>query len=168
MKKVAVIMGSKSDFEIVQKGVHILKDFQVPFEVHILSAHRTPEALKSFAMQARAKGFGVVVAAAGKSAHLAGVIASLTTLPVIAIPMLTSDLGGLDSLLSSVQMPRGIPVACVGIDASENAALLALEILSVGEPSLQEKLAKKRQEQEEKILQEDQEMHLVYSKENHA
>ncbi|MFC3847298.1 5-(carboxyamino)imidazole ribonucleotide mutase [Helicobacter baculiformis] len=166
MKKVAVIMGSKSDLPIVQKAIEILQDFHVPFEAHILSAHRTPEALKKFASQAHAHGFGIVIAAAGKSAHLAGVVASLTTLPVIAIPMLTSDLKGVDSLLSSVQMPSGIPVACVGINASENAALLALEILAINEPSLQNKLTCKRQEQEEKILKADQEIYLTY-KESH-
>ncbi|CAM2762744.1 5-(carboxyamino)imidazole ribonucleotide mutase [Helicobacter felis] len=164
MQKVAVIMGSKSDLEIVQKAFGILEEFEIPFEAHIFSAHRTPEALKAFAVQARDQGFGVLIAAAGKAAHLAGVIASLSTLPTIAIPMRGNDLQGLDSLLSSVQMPAGIPVACVGINAAENAALLAIEILALNSPKLQDKLAQKRQQQAMQILKEDQNIHLEYSR----
>ncbi|WP_104706625.1 5-(carboxyamino)imidazole ribonucleotide mutase [Helicobacter bizzozeronii] len=155
MEKVAVLMGSQSDMPIVQEGIKILQDFGVPFEWRILSAHRTPQALKSFVLEG---GCGVFIAVAGKAAHLAGVVASLTTSPVIALPILTSDLGGLDSLLSSVQMPKGIPVACVGINAASNAALLALQILALNDPLLAQKLTKQRQEQESQVLQADLEL----------
>ncbi|TSA81755.1 5-(carboxyamino)imidazole ribonucleotide mutase [Helicobacter mehlei] len=155
MEKVAVLMGSQSDTPIVQEGVKILQDFGAPFEWRILSAHRTPQALKSFVLES---GCSVFIAAAGKAAHLAGVIASLTTRPIIALPILTSDLGGLDSLLSSVQMPKGIPVACVGINAASNAALLALQILALNDPLLAQKLTKHRQEQESQVLQADLEL----------
>lgn len=158
MKKIAVVMGSKSDLPIVEKGLNILKEFQMEFEVHILSAHRTPEATKEFASNARKNNFAAIIAAAGKSAHLAGVIASFTSLPVIAIPIKTEDLGGMDSLLSSVQMPSGIPVACVGINGAENAALLAIEMLAIGDDALAQKLKQMRQEKAEKILQEDKKL----------
>ncbi|ANV98040.1 5-(carboxyamino)imidazole ribonucleotide mutase [Helicobacter enhydrae] len=153
MKKVAVVMGSQSDLPIMQKCFEILKEFQIDFEVQILSAHRTPQATKDFASNAIQNGFSVLIAAAGKSAHLAGVLASLTPLPVIAIPIKTSDLGGMDSLLSSVQMPSGIPVACVGINAAENAGLLAIQILATNHPDLYEKILNKRQKEAQKILQ---------------
>lgn len=162
MKKVAVVMGSKSDLEVVEKCIHILKEFQIDFEIHILSAHRTPEEVKTFATHAIENNFGVIIAAAGKSAHLAGVIASLTTLPVIAIPIKTSDLGGMDSLLSSVQMPSGIPVACVAINGAENAGLLAIEMLAIHDEVLSEKLKQKRKDNAQKILNDNKEINLKY------
>ncbi|WP_027327102.1 5-(carboxyamino)imidazole ribonucleotide mutase [Helicobacter pametensis] len=165
MKKIAVVMGSKSDLEIVEKCINILQEFQIDFEVHILSAHRTPEEVKTLATQAEQNDFGVIIAAAGKSAHLAGVIASLTTLPVIALPIKTSDLGGMDSLLSSVQMPSGIPVACVAINGAENAGLLAIEMLAIHDKTLSLKLKEKRQSNAEKILKDNKEINLKYKKE---
>ncbi|WP_104695300.1 5-(carboxyamino)imidazole ribonucleotide mutase [Helicobacter salomonis] len=168
MKKIALLMGSKSDLAILQPGITLLKEFQVPFEVHILSAHRTPHALHEFVLQAPQNDVGVFIAAAGKSAHLAGVVASLSILPVIALPILTQDLGGLDSLLSSVQMPSGVPVACVGINAAQNAILLALEILALHEPILAKKLQQARHDNEAKILQDDRALSSQFHKESHA
>ena len=141
-KKVAVIMGSDSDLDTMRPCIARLKSFGIPAEVHIISAHRTPAAAERFASQARENGFGVIIAAAGKAAHLAGVLAAYTTLPVIGVPIKTSMMGGLDSLLSMVQMPKGVPVACVAVDGAENAAILAAQILAVGEPSLNVTLAK--------------------------
>lgn len=155
MKKVAVIMGSDSDLPIVDKGIQILKNYNVPFEVHIYSAHRTPEQTKQFSINARENGFGVIIAAAGKAAHLAGAIAANTTLPVIGIPIKSSTLDGLDALLSTVQMPQGMPVATVAIDGAENAALLAIQILSVLDESLAKKLDEKRKENILNILEKD-------------
>lgn len=155
MKKVAVIMGSDSDLPIVDKGIQILKNYNVPFEVHIYSAHRTPEQTKEFSINARKNGFGVIIAAAGKAAHLAGSIAANTTLPVIGIPIKSSTLDGLDALLSTVQMPQGMPVATVAIDGAENAALLAIQILSVLDESLAKKLDEKRKENILNILEKD-------------
>lgn len=166
MKKVAVVMGSKSDLEIVEKCIFILEEFQIDFEVYILSAHRTPQETKEFALNADQRGFGVIIAAAGKSAHLAGVIASLSVLPVIAIPIQTKDLGGMDSLLSSVQMPSGVPVSCVGINAAENAGLLAVEMLAIDDQTLSLKLKKKRQENMQKVLKDNKEINLRYKKEH--
>ena len=141
MKKVAIIMGSDSDLPVVEKGIDILKKFNVPFEVHVYSAHRTPAETKEFTEKARENGFGVIIAAAGKAAHLAGAIAANTTLPVIGIPIKSSTLDGLDALFSTVQMPAGIPVATVSINGSVNAALLAVKMLSMTDDSLVEKLA---------------------------
>lgn len=155
MKKVAIIMGSDSDLHIVEKGIDILKQYSVPFEVHIYSAHRTPEKAKEFSINARKNGFGVIIAAAGKAAHLAGSIASNTTLPVIGIPIKSNTLDGLDALLSTVQMPSGIPVATVAIDGAENASLLAIEILATNDENLAKKLEEKRRENTEKILEKD-------------
>ncbi len=152
MKKVAVIMGSSSDLGIVGKAAEVLREFSVPFEVHVYSAHRTPEEAKAFAQSARENGFGAILAAAGKAAHLAGAIAANTTLPVIGIPVKSSTLDGLDALLSTVQMPTGIPVATVAIDGAANAALLAIEILAVEDAALAEKLAAKRAADEAKVL----------------
>lgn len=135
-KKVAVIMGSDSDFATMKASVTTLKTFGVPFEVHVISAHRTPYEAESFAKSAKDNDFGVIIAAAGKAAHLAGVIAAYTTLPVIGVPIKTSMMGGLDSLLSMVQMPKGIPVACVAVDGSDNAALLAIQMLSIEDEDL--------------------------------
>ena len=124
-KKVAVVMGSDSDLDTMRPCIQRLKSFGIPTEVHIISAHRTPAAAERFASQARENGFGAIIAAAGKAAHLAGVLAAYTTLPVIGVPIKTSMMGGLDSLLSMVQMPKGIPVACVAVDGADNAAILA-------------------------------------------
>ena len=155
MKKVAIIMGSDSDFPVVSKAVKMLKDFDVPYEVHVMSAHRTPDAAINFSANAKQNGFGVIIAAAGMAAHLAGVLAAKTTLPVIGIPCKGPALDGLDALLSTVQMPSGIPVACVGIGNGANAALLAAEILAVEDAELAERLAKKRAADTEAVLRKD-------------
>ena len=139
-KKVAVIMGSDSDFPVVKGAVEKLRAFDVPCEVHVMSAHRTPEAAAEFSKNAAAEGFGVIIAAAGKAAHLAGVLAAHTVLPVIGIPIKSSALDGLDALLATVQMPPGIPVATVGIDGAANAAILAVQMLALSDASLAEKL----------------------------
>ena len=140
MKKVAVIMGSDSDLPIVQKCLDQLKKFGIPFEAHVFSAHRTPALVEKFASSAKDNGFGVIIAAAGKAAHLGGVIAAYTTLPVIGIPIKSSTMDGLDSLLSMVQMPGGIPVATVAIDGAQNAAILAAQILALSDDTLAVKL----------------------------
>lgn len=140
-KKVAVIMGSDSDLETMRPCIKRLQSFGIPCEVHIISAHRTPAAAESFASGAAGNGFGVIVAAAGKAAHLAGVLAAYTTLPVIGVPIKTSMMGGLDSLLSMVQMPKGIPVACVAVDGADNAGILAAQMLALSDNALGEKLA---------------------------
>lgn len=155
MKKVAVVMGSKSDFDVVKPCVKILKEFGVEVSVRVLSAHRTPGEAHTLAANAEKDGFGVIIGVAGKAAHLAGVLAAVTVLPVIALPIPTSMMGGLDSLLSMVQMPSGIPVATVGVGAGENAGLLALQILAVSEPSLNAKLKAYKQKMREKILADD-------------
>ena len=152
MKKVGIIMGSDSDLPVVEKAINTLKEYDVPFEVHVYSAHRTPVETKEFTEKARENGFGVIIAAAGKAAHLAGAIAANTTLPVIGIPVKSSTLDGLDALLSTVQMPAGIPVATVAIDGAANAALLAIEILSVYDDELFNKLSVYRSEATEKVL----------------
>ena len=157
MKKVAVIMGSDSDLDTMRPCMKRLKDFGVPFEVHIISAHRTPAAAEEFASTAAERGFGVIIAAAGKAAHLGGVLAAYTTLPVIGVPIKTSMMGGLDSLLSMVQMPKGIPVATVAVDGAENAALLAVQILSVKYDSLREKMKAYKAKMEADIIALDQE-----------
>ena len=152
MKKIAIIMGSDSDLPVVSKAADTLKSFGVPFEVHVFSAHRTPEEAKEFSCNARKNGFGAVIAAAGMAAHLAGAIAANTTLPVIGIPIKSAGLGGVDALLSTVQMPSGIPVATVAIDGAVNAALLCIEILAVTDSELAEKLDNKRKADYEKVL----------------
>ena len=152
MKKIGIIMGSDSDLPVVEKAVDTLKRHEVPFEVHIFSAHRTPEQARDFALHARENGFGAIIAAAGKAAHLAGAIAANTTLPVIGIPLKSSTLDGVDALLSTVQMPSGIPVATVAIDGAVNAALLSMEILAVADEEAAEKLAALRREETEKVL----------------
>ena len=146
-------MGSDSDLPVVEKAVNTLKEFGVPFEVHIFSAHRTPAEAKAFSENARSNGFGVIIAAAGMAAHLAGAIAANTTLPVIGIPIKSQNLGGMEALLSTVQMPSGIPVATVAIDGAVNAALLSIEILSLSEPVLEKKLAEKRAADTQKVLE---------------
>lgn len=155
MKKVGIVMGSDSDLPVIKKATDLLKTFEIPFEVHVYSAHRTPDAAADFAETARENGFGVIIAAAGMAAHLAGAIAARTTLPVIGIPCKSAALEGMDALLSTVQMPPGIPVATVGIDAGANAALIAAEILSVEDSSLAEKLAAKRCKDAETVLEKD-------------
>ena len=152
MKKVGIIMGSKSDLPKLEKAVDILKRFEVPYEVHVFSAHRTPLEAREFSVNARENGFGVIIAAAGMAAHLAGAIAANTTIPVIGIPINASSLGGMDALLSTVQMPSGIPVATVGIDGASNAALLAVEILSLCDDGLASKLDAERKANAEKVL----------------
>ena len=155
MKKVGIIMGSDSDLPIVQKAIDTLKDLAIPFEVHVYSAHRTPEQARDFAVNARANGFGVIIAAAGMAAHLAGAIAANTTLPVIGIPCKGSVLDGIDALLSTVQMPSGIPVATVAINGAANAALLAAQILAVSDGDLAGKLDALRRSGADKVLEKD-------------
>lgn len=153
MKKVAIIMGSDSDLPTVSKAADTLKSFGVPYEMHVFSAHRTPEEAKAFSTNARKNGFGAIIAAAGMAAHLAGAIAANTTLPVIGIPINSGKLNGIDALLSTVQMPSGIPVATVAIDGAVNAALLSVQILAVTEHELAEKLDAKRRADAQKVLE---------------
>ncbi len=155
MAKVAVLMGSKSDFPVVKPAVKVLKDFGVEAEVRVISAHRTPDEAHEFASGAKGRGVEVIICAAGKAAHLGGVIAAYTTLPVIGLPVKTDMMGGLDSLLSIVQMPSGIPVATVGVNGGENAGLLALQILGVKYPEIAEKLAAYKQAMKAKINADD-------------
>lgn len=155
MKKVGIIMGSDSDLPIVQKAVDTLKALEIPYEVHVYSAHRTPNEAREFSVNARRNGFGAIIAAAGMAAHLAGAIAANTTLPVIGIPCKSSVLDGIDALLSTVQMPSGIPVATVAIDAGTNAALLSAQILAVSDEALAAKLDAKRASDAAKVLQKD-------------
>ena len=158
MKKVGIIMGSDSDLPIVQKAVDTLKEFGVPYEAHIFSAHRTPAEAAEFAREAAENGFGVIIAAAGMAAHLAGAIAAQTVLPVIGIPCKSNTLDGIDALLSTVQMPSGLPVATVAINAGVNAALLSLQILALSEPELSEKLKEKRIKDAEAVLRKNTEI----------
>ena len=155
MKKVGIIMGSDSDLPIIQKTVDTLKDLDIPFEVHVYSAHRTPVEARDFALSARSNGFGVLIAAAGMAAHLAGAIAANSTLPVIGIPCKGPVLDGMDALLATVQMPTGIPVATVAINGGANAALLAAQILAVADADLAQKLDDKRASDAAKVLEKD-------------
>ncbi len=164
MKKVGIVMGSDSDLPVVEKAINTLKEFGVPFEVHVYSAHRTPEEAKAFSQSAAQNGFGVIIAAAGKAAHLAGAIAANTTLPVIGIPIKSSNLDGIDALLSTVQMPAGIPVATVAIDGAVNAALLSIQILALVEPDLAVKLTKSRQQAASKVIEKDAAISAQYNK----
>ena len=164
MKKVGIIMGSDSDLPVVEKAILKLKEFDVPCEVHVYSAHRTPVEAKDFAVNARENGFGAIIAAAGKAAHLAGAMAANTTLPVIGIPVKSSTLDGLDALLSTVQMPSGMLVATVAIDGAENAALLAIQILSVEDKALADKLFAARQEGMNKVLEKNKAIEEKYNK----
>lgn len=164
MKKVGIVMGSDSDLPIVKKTVDTLKNFGVPYEVHILSAHRTPEEAKNFAVSARENGFGVIIAAAGMAAHLAGAMAANTTLPVIGIPCSSAYLDGIDALLSTVQMPSGIPVATVAINGGVNAALLAIQILAIEDASLAKKLADKREKDAAAVLEKDKNVETMLNK----
>lgn len=152
---VAVVMGSRSDYPVVQKAVALLESFGVAAEVRVLSAHRTPEEAAALARGARGRGVGAIIAAAGKAAHLPGVLAAYTTLPVIGLPVKTSLMGGMDSLLSIVQMPAGVPVATVGVDAAENAALLAVEMLAITDGELADRLADYRKSMADKVLADD-------------
>ena len=160
MKKVAIIMGSDSDLKVMEKAAETLKEFSICYETHIYSAHRTPEAARDFAKNARANGFGAIIAGAGKAAHLAGALAANTTLPVIGVPIGSPALEGMDALLSTVQMPGGIPVATVAIDGAKNAALLAVQILAVTEPELAEKLAADRERAAKAVLEKDRVLNL--------
>ena len=156
MAKVGILMGSKSDFEVVKPAVSVLKKFGVETEVRVISAHRTPDEAHVFAANARENGIEVIICAAGKAAHLGGVIAALTTLPVIGLPVKTDMMGGLDSLLSIVQMPSGIPVATVGVNGGENAGLLALQILGIKYPEIEKGLAEYKAAMRDKINADDQ------------
>ena len=156
--KAAVVLGSDSDLSAMEPCFQTLRKFQTPFEAHILSAHRTPAQAHDFAQNAKANGFGVIIAAAGKAAHLGGVLAAVTTLPVIGVPMKTSLMGGLDSLLSMVQMPKGIPVACVAVDGGENAAILAAQMLSLADESLSERLACFKETLATQVLEKDKKL----------
>ena len=154
-KKVAVIMGSDSDYGVMKAAVEKLRKLEIPCEVHIISAHRTPAAAEQFASQAKENGFGVIIAAAGKAAHLGGVLAAYTTLPVIGVPMKTSLMGGLDSLLSIVQMPKGVPVACVAVDGADNAAILAAQILAVEDAALAARLLDEKVKMQREVEEKD-------------
>jgi 5-(carboxyamino)imidazole ribonucleotide mutase len=163
MKKVGIIMGSDSDLPVVEKAINKLRDYGVPYEVHVYSAHRTPEQAGAFARTAREEGFGVIIAAAGKAAHLAGAMAAGTTLPVIGIPVKSSTLDGMDALLSTVQMPTGIPVATVAIDGAANAAILAVEMLAIEDASLAEKLQRNRDAERDNVLKKNAGVELEYN-----
>ena len=156
MAKVGILMGSKSDFEVVKPAVNTLKKFGVETEVRVISAHRTPDEAHEFAANAKSNGIEVIICAAGKAAHLGGVIAAFTTLPVIGLPVKTDMMGGLDSLLSIVQMPAGIPVATVGVNGGENAGLLAVQMLSIKYEELAQKLAEYKQSMRDKINADDE------------
>lgn len=164
MKKIGIIMGSDSDLPVVEKAMTTLDEFGVPYEVHVYSAHRTPAEAKEFAETAREKGFGALICAAGKAAHLAGAAAAASTLPVIGIPVKSSTLDGLDALLSTVQMPGGIPVATVAIDGAQNAALLAVQILAVTDETLAAKLDAQRKEAARKVLEKNKAVEEKYNK----
>ncbi len=151
-KKVGIVMGSDSDLPVVEKAINVLKEYGVPFEVHVYSAHRTPEQAREFAVNARTNGFGAIIAAAGMAAHLAGAMAANTTLPVIGIPVKSKYLDGIDALLSTVQMPTGIPVATVAIDGAANAAMLAVQMLAISDTKLAQKLDKARKDGADKVL----------------
>ena len=155
MKKVAIIMGSDSDLPVMRGCIEKLDSFGIPYEAHIMSAHRTPELSHDFSVNAEKNGFGVIIAAAGKAAHLAGVLAAGTVLPVIGVPMKSSTLDGLDSLLSTVQMPSGIPVATVAVDGAANAAILAAQILALSDASLTEALHKMKKDMADGVAKKD-------------
>jgi 5-(carboxyamino)imidazole ribonucleotide mutase len=164
MKKVGIIMGSDSDLPKVEKAMAVLRDYGVPFEVHIFSAHRTPDEAAEFAAGARKNGFGAIIAAAGKAAHLAGAVAARTTLPVVGIPIKSDTLDGVDALYSTVQMPSGIPVATVAIDGASNAALLCIEILAVTDDELAKKLSEARAADAAKVLAKNKSVEDKYNK----
>lgn len=163
MKKVAVLMGSDSDLPIVEKGINVLREYGVPTEVHVYSAHRTPVECAEFVKHAEENDFGVIIAAAGMAAHLAGAVAANTTLPVIGIPISCKNTGGMDALLATVQMPSGIPVATVAIDGAQNAAMLAIEILALSEPTLSVKLKEARSAGCAKVLEKNRAVEEKYN-----
>ncbi len=163
MKKVGIIMGSDSDLPVVEKAINTLKEYGVPFEVHVFSAHRTPVEARDFSVNARKNGFGAIIAAAGMAAHLAGAIAANTTLPVIGIPVKSTNLDGMDALLSTVQMPTGIPVATVAINGAANAALIAIQILAVTDEELQKKLDDARVSGAQKVLSKNKAIEEAYN-----
>ncbi len=164
MKKVGILMGSASDLPIVKKGIDMLEALSIPYEVHVYSAHRTPFEAAEFTKNAKANGFGVIIAAAGMAAHLAGAVAANTTLPVIGIPCKSTNLDGLDALLATVQMPSGIPVATVAIDGAANAALLAAQILALSDSELDAKLVAKREKDAAAVLEKDAEIAAQFNK----
>ena len=164
MKKVGIVMGSASDMPVVKKAIDVLAFFEIPYEVHVYSAHRTPSKAAEFTRNAKDRGFGVIIAAAGMAAHLAGAVAANTTLPVIGIPCKSTNLDGLDALLATVQMPTGIPVATVAIDGAANAAILAAQILALEDEALAEKIAAKRQADAEAVLRKNAEIEAEYNK----
>lgn len=164
MKKVGILMGSDSDLPVLEKAFNTLESLQIPFEVHVYSAHRTPKEAKEFAEGARANGYAVIIAAAGMAAHLAGAVAANTTLPVIGIPVKSSNFDGMDALLSTVMMPPGMPVATVGVNAAQNAALLAAQIIAVEDSALADKLQNLRAENAKKILAKNDDVSSKYSK----
>ena len=164
MKKIGILMGSDSDLPIVEKAINTLKEYGVPYEVHVYSAHRTPVEAKEFSESARANGFGAIIAAAGMAAHLAGAVAANTTLPVIGIPVKSKNLDGMDALLSTVQMPTGIPVATVAIDGAANAALIAIQILAVTDEALAAKLDAARRAGAEKVLEKNRAIEEKFNK----
>ena len=156
--KAAIVMGSKSDYPVVERAEYVFREFGVDYETRIISAHRTPRIAEEFATKAEENGIEVIIAAAGKAAHLGGVLAAYTAMPVIGLPVKSSTLDGLDSLLSMVQMPKGVPVATVAIDGAENAALLAIQILSVKYPELREKMKVYKMKMEKEIMEQDHEL----------
>lgn len=164
MNKVAIIMGSDSDFPIVKDAVIELKKLGIECEAHVMSAHRTPDAAAKFSSNARANGFGVIIAAAGKAAHLAGVLAAHTTIPVIGIPIKSSTFDGMDALLATVQMPKGIPVATVAVDGAGNAALLAAQILALSDEGLAEKLLKLKSDMVDGVVEKDKQLQEMVNK----
>ena len=164
MKKVAIIMGSASDLPIVRKAIDMLTSLEIPYEVHVYSAHRTPHEAAAFTASARENGFGVIIAAAGMAAHLAGAVAANTTLPVIGIPCKSAQLDGMDALLATVQMPTGIPVATVAIDGAGNAALLAAQILALSDDALAQRLIDKRAADAKAVLAKDAEIAAEFNK----
>ncbi len=163
-KKVAILMGSDSDLPIVKGAIQTLKDFDIPVEVHVMSAHRTPQLACDFSSSAREKGFGAIICAAGKAAHLAGIIAAHTTLPVIGIPVKSSTLDGLDALLATVQMPKGIPVATVAIDGADNAGILAAQMLAITDDELSAKLSEMKKAMVDEVVAKDEKLQAELNK----
>ena len=163
MKKIGIVMGSDSDLPVAEKAIETLREYEVPFEVHVYSAHRTPAAAAEFAASAGERGFGAIIAFAGKAAHLAGAIAANTTLPVVGVPVKSSNLDGIDALLSTVQMPSGIPVAAVAIDGAVNAALLCIQMLAIEDQELAARLAEKRKEAELFVLAKNRKIEERYN-----
>ncbi len=164
MKKTAIILGSDSDLHVAEKSIDVLKRLDIPFEISVISAHRTPEKIREFAMNARKNNFGVIIAVAGKSAALSGVISAHTRIPVIGVPVKSDDLGGLDALLSTAQMPPGVPVACVAIDGGANAAWLAARILAVDDDDLAEKLENEAFDMAMKVEQKNNDIRKKFNK----